>query len=133
MSQKINLWVAILPLLFASSLVGKAMASDYPKQLQGKWRLSAGDESCTDPFQFNKGALVLPGGGTCKPTKIQRMGKSKFKIIESCQSGLVQSQSSIIYSVSDDVLTIAGPTERQLNRCLESPGNSTDTRSQINN
>jgi subtilisin-like proprotein convertase family protein len=127
MSQKINLRVVILIFLLASSPGQSALAADYPKQLQGKWRLSAGDESCTDPFQFNKAALLLPGGGVCKPTKIQRMNKNKFKIIETCQSGPVQSQSSMTYSVTADVLTIVGPTERQLNRCSTPPSMSGDT------
>ncbi len=127
MSQKLKLWIVILPFLAALSMGGSAFASDYPKPLQGKWRLTVGDDSCSDPFQFNKNTLVLPGGGTCRPKKIQRMDKQKFKIIEMCQTGGVQSETSIIYSVSADVLTIVGPTERQLNRCSESPGSSQDT------
>jgi hypothetical protein len=127
MSQKLNLWIAILPFVAALSMGGRALASDYPKPFHGKWRLTAGDEACSDPFQFNKRTLELPGGGVCRPKKIQRIDKHKFKIIETCQSGLVRSETSMIYSVSAEVLTIAGPTERQLYRCPELPSGSTDT------
>ncbi len=127
MSQKLNLWIVILPFLAVISMSGEALASDYPKPLHGKWRLTVGDESCSDPFQFNKNTLILPGGGVCRPKKIQRLEKLKFKIIETCQSGPLQSETSTIYSVSADVLTIVGTTERQLNRCPELPSSSQDT------